>query len=94
VIELVLGQWMGARVLDRVLRREQDERARELVRDRVRRHIPLLHGVEQPGLRLRRRPVDLVDQHEVGEYRTGLTPQRISDRTGLLDYSLSGSTPR
>ena len=34
-------------------------------------HVPLLHALEQAGLRLRRRAVDLVDEHDVGEHRAG-----------------------
>ena len=34
-------------------------------------HVPLLHALEQAGLRLRRGPVDLVDEHDVGEHRAG-----------------------
>jgi hypothetical protein len=33
--------------------------------------VALLHALEQAGLRLRRRAVDLVDQHDVGEDRPG-----------------------
>ena len=54
------GQREGAFVLNRVLRRHDEERFRHLVRDPVHRHLPLLHCFEQRGLRLRRRPVDLV----------------------------------
>ena len=32
-------------------------------------HLPLLHGLEQRGLRLRRCPVDLVGEQQVGEHR-------------------------
>ena len=37
----------------------------------VRRHLPLLHRLEQRGLRLRRSAVDLVGEQEVGEDRPG-----------------------
>jgi hypothetical protein len=39
------------------------------VRDALDRHLPLLHGLEQCGLRLRRGAVDLVGEEEVGEDR-------------------------
>ena len=41
------------------------------MRDRVDGHVPLLHALEQTGLRLGRRSVDLVDQHQVGEHGPG-----------------------
>jgi hypothetical protein len=37
----------------------------------VDRDVPLLHALEQAGLRLGRGAVDLVDQHDVGEHRPG-----------------------
>ena len=39
------------------------------MRDRVDGDLALLHALEQAGLRLRRRAVDLVDEHDVGEDR-------------------------
>ena len=45
--------------------------AGELVRVHVDRDAPLLHALQQAGLRLRRRAVDLVDEHDVGEDRPG-----------------------
>ena len=71
-VELRLRQWERPLLLDRVLRREQQERVRERVRDAVDRHLPLGHRLEQRGLRLRQGPVDLVDEEDVGEHRTGL----------------------
>ena len=68
-VHLRLGQRVGALVLDGVLRREDHERARELVRVHVDGDVALLHALEQAGLRLRRRAVDLVDEHDVGEDR-------------------------
>ena len=41
------------------------------VRDAVDRDLPLGHRLEQRRLRLRRRPVDLVDEQDVGEDRAG-----------------------
>ena len=46
-IELRLGQRIGALVLGRVLRREDDEGPRELVRVAVDRYPALLHALEQ-----------------------------------------------
>ena len=70
-VDLRLGQRVGALVLDRVLGGEDEERARELVRVDVDRDHPLLHALEQAGLRLRRGAVDLVDDHDVREDRAG-----------------------
>ena len=50
-------------------RREDQKRSRQLVRRRVDGHLALLHALEQAGLGLRRRAVDLVDDHDVGEDR-------------------------
>src|SRR4029453_6783742 len=50
-VELGLRQRIGALVLDRVLRREDEERRRERVRHAFDRHLPLLHPLEHAGLR-------------------------------------------
>ena len=68
-VELRLGERERALVLDRVLGREQQERLGQEARDAVDRHLPLGHRLEQRGLRLRHRAVDLVDEHDVGEDR-------------------------
>ena len=70
-VELRLGQRVRAFVLDRVLRREDDERRLEQARLALDRDLPLLHRLEQRGLRLRRSAVDLVGEQEVGEDRPG-----------------------
>ena len=71
-VELRLGERIGALVLDRVLGGDDEERPRELVRLALHRHPALLHALEQPRLGLRRRAVDLVNQHDVGEHRAGV----------------------
>ena len=68
-VELGLGKQERPLVLDRVLGREQRGTARERPCDAVDRHLPLGHRLEQRRLRLRRRPVDLVHEHDVGEDR-------------------------
>ena len=68
-VELRLRQRIGPLVIARVLRRHDDERARQLVRMAVDRHAALLHALEQAGLGLGRGPVDLVDEHDVREDR-------------------------
>ena len=71
-VELRLGQRERALVLDRVLRREEQERARQRPGQPVGRHLLLGHRLEQRGLRLRHRAVDLVDEHDVREDRPRL----------------------
>ncbi len=69
-VELGLRQREGALELDRVLRGEDEERLRKLARRAVDGDLRLGHGLEQRGLRLRHRAVDLVDEHDVGEDRS------------------------
>ena len=71
-IELGLRQRERAFVLDRVLGRDEEERVGKRVRDSVDGHLPLGHRLEQRGLRLRHRPVDLVDEEDVREHRPRL----------------------
>ena len=68
-VELRLGQRERALVLDRVLGRDDEERVVEPARLAVDRHLLLGHRLEQRGLRLRHRAVDLVDEHDVREDR-------------------------
>jgi hypothetical protein len=49
----------------------------------VHRHGLLTHRLEQRGLRLRRGPVDLVDQEDVGEHRS--RAERERHRLGVDD---------
>ena len=70
-VELRLGQWKGALVLDRVLRREDEKRRVEEAGLAVDGHLPLGHRLEQRRLRLRHRAVDLVDEQHVREHRAG-----------------------
>ena len=71
-VELRFGQLVGARLLDRVLRRDDEERATHLVWGAVDRHAPLFHDLEQRGLRLGARAVDLVADHDVRKHRPRL----------------------
>ncbi len=68
-VHLRLGQGVGAFLLDRVLRREHEERVGQGMRLVADRHLPLLHRFEERALHLRRRAVDLVREHDVGEDR-------------------------
>jgi hypothetical protein len=71
-IELRLGQRVRPLHLDRVLRRQHEERRRQRVGLLADGHRLLLHRLEQRGLRLRRRAVDLVGEHDVREDRPAL----------------------
>ncbi len=69
-VELGLGQRVGAFHFDGVLGRQNEERLLERVARAGGGDLVLLHGLEQSGLGLRRRAVDLVGEHDVGEERT------------------------
>ena len=70
-VELRFRQRIRAFELDRVLRREHVERLGELVGLALHGDAMLLHRLEQRRLRLRRRAVDFVREHDVREDRTG-----------------------
>ena len=68
-IELRLGQRIGAFELDRILRREDEERPLERIGPPGGGDVILLHRLEQRRLRLGRRAVDLVGQDDLREDR-------------------------
>jgi hypothetical protein len=70
-VELRLGQGVGAFELDGVLRGDDAEGPRQGMRLPARRHLPLLHGLEQSRLRARCGAVDLVHQQQLREHRAG-----------------------
>ena len=70
-IELRLGERIRPLLLDGVLRGEHEERLLEARRLADHRHLLLLHRLEHRRLRLRRRPVDLIGEDDVGEHRAG-----------------------
>ena len=70
-VELGLGQRIGPFHLDRVLGRDDEERRIERIGPPPDRDLALLHRLQQCGLRLGGRAVDLVGQQEVGEDRSG-----------------------
>ena len=74
-VDLRLGQRVGALGLDRVLGRQDEERARDLEGLAPDRHLPLLHDLEQRALDLGGRAVDLVGEEEVGEDRAERRPE-------------------
>ncbi len=71
-VDLRLGQRVRALGLDRVLRREHEERRRHRVRVVADRDLVLLHDLEQRRLHLGGRAVDLVGEQEVAEHRAEL----------------------
>ena len=75
-VELGLGQRIGAFLLDRVLRGHDEERRLELEGVRPAGDLVLLHGLQERGLGLGRRAVDLVGQDDVGEDRPLDEPER------------------
>ena len=84
-IELRLGQRIGALHLERVLRREDEERLVEHVRALADGDAVLLHRLEQRALRLRRRAVDLVGEHDVREDRSLPELEHLAARLRVVD---------
>ena len=80
-IELRFRQRIGAFLLDRILRRQHEQRPIELMAHAADRDLILLHRLEQRRLRLRRRAIDLVGQDDVGEDRAGHEPNRCASRS-------------
>ena len=76
-VELRFRQRIRADLLDGILRRDHEERVGQLARLAVDRHLPLLHRFEQRALRLRRRAVDLVGEHDRMENRPGMEAERL-----------------
>jgi hypothetical protein len=70
-VELRLGEREGALLLDRILGRDHEKRVGQPPRLAVDGHLLLGHRLEQRRLRLRHRPVDLVDEQHVREDRPG-----------------------
>ena len=66
-VELRLGQWIGALLLDRILGGHNNEWRGQLVGFAVHGHSQFLHCFQKGGLRLGRRAVDFVSENEVGE---------------------------
>ena len=71
-VELRFGQRVGALQVDRVLRRQHEERLGQRVRLAAHRDGVLLHRFQHGRLGARRGAVDLVGQDQVGEDRPGL----------------------
>jgi len=69
-VELRLGQRERADLMRGVARRDNEERRGQRVRRAVGRDLSLLHRLEQRALRLRRRAVDFVREHQLREDRS------------------------
>ncbi len=70
-VQLRLRQRIRSLELAGVLGRDDDEISRQFEQRPVHRYLPLLHGLEQRGLRARTGAVDLVKQHHIGEQGSG-----------------------
>ena len=68
-VELRFGQRERALQLDRVLRREHQERPGQRARLAFEADLPLVHTLEQRRLGARRGAIDLVGEHDLGEDR-------------------------
>src|SRR6185436_19926582 len=90
-VELRLGKRVRPLVLDRVLRRDDEKRRLEAVRDSLDRRLALLHRLEQRRLRLRRGAVDLVGEEEVREDRAG---PKLEVRVALVPDRRTGDVGR
>ncbi len=84
-IELGLGQRIGPFHLDRVLRAAEREGFRQGVRRPAQRDLLLLHRLEEGGLGLRGRSVDLVGEDEVAEDRPLPEAEREGPAVLLLE---------
>jgi hypothetical protein len=82
-IELRLGERERPREVLRVLRRDDEERVGERDGLPVERDLPLVHRLEQGGLRARARAVDLVGEEDVRE--DGALPQDELARPLVVD---------
>ena len=71
-IELRLGKLIGAFLLERILRRENEERIGKRIGLVADRHLPFLHRLEQCALHFGRRAIDFVGQDQVGKDRPEL----------------------
>ena len=69
-VELRLRQPIDAFLLDRVLRRQHQERLRQRQRRPLDRDLEFLHRFQQGGLRLGRGAVDLVGEQHLAEDRS------------------------
>ena len=83
-VELGLGERVRALMLDRILGREDEKWWLEGECLGSHRYRQLLHGLQQRGLGLGRRPVDLVGQDHIGEYRAAHEPEHPASGLRIL----------
>ena len=69
-VELGFGQLIGAFLLDRVLGGHDEEGAGEFEAVAADGRLLLLHGLEHRRLGLRRGPVDLIEEDDIGVHRS------------------------
>ena len=92
---LGFGERIRALLLDRVLGRQHEERVGQRMPHAADRHLPLLHGFQQRGLRLGRRAVDLIGQDRVREQGTFQEPPLArAGRSILFDDLRPGDVGR
>jgi hypothetical protein len=82
-VELGLGEGVGALLLEGVLGRHHEEGRGERVGRALDRHAALLHRLEQGGLGLGRRAVDLVGEDDLSEDRARLELELALDAPAL-----------
>ena len=83
-VKLGFGQGIGPFLLDGVLRGQHEERFWKIIGPASAGDLAFLHGLEQGGLRFRRRPVDLVRQQDVREDRPPDEPELSLSALGIL----------
>ena len=83
-VELRFGQRVRAFEFDGVLRGQHEKRRGQLVLIAAHRAGKFLHGLEQRRLRLRRRAVDFVGEHDVAENRSRHERPAAVPRGGIL----------
>ena len=88
-IQLGFRQRISPFLLDRVLRRQNEERLGQLMPRAADSDLIFLHRFEQRGLRFRRRAIDFVGQHDVGKDR----PAEKFERRGCRSLCLPESLP-
>ena len=93
-IELRFRQRIGSLELDRILRRQDEERPIQRIAFAPNRDLPFLHRLEQCRLGLRRRSVDFVREDEVREKRPLHEAARAPAGGGIfLDDLRAGDPP-
>ena len=76
-VELRFGQRVRSVMFDGVLRGQDEKRLRQPMRLIVHGDLRFVHRFEQRRLRLGRRAIDFVGEHDIGEDRPGLELERL-----------------